>query len=144
MGAITKAMLEQHSIINSFLIDFEKTSEDESGRLKDKFDVFKWNLQKHVFTEENNIFIVANKKNPVEMRQLQNLLKDHKDIIAIISDLDDEISQGRKPEVSILSELLFAHEGREIKSFYPLLDNRLSDKKKKEILERAGEIFIGD
>lgn len=143
IGAITSAMLKQHRIVNGFLNDFEKVSEEEVSDMRTKFDLFRWNLEKHVFIEERNIFTVADKKNKVEMKQLQNLLKDHKDIIEIIDGMIKDILDGVKPNVSVLRELLFAHEQREVESFYPLLDNRLSVADKKNILEKISEINLG-
>ncbi|VVB82019.1 Hemerythrin HHE cation binding domain protein [uncultured archaeon] len=143
IGAITSAMLKQHRIVNGFLNDFEKVSEEEVSDMRTKFDLFRWNLEKHVFIEERNIFTVADKKNKVEMKQLQNLLKDHKDIIEIIDGMVKDILDGVKPNVSVLREILFAHEQREVESFYPLLDNRLSAADKKNILEKISEINLG-
>lgn len=77
------------------------------------------------------------------MKQLQNLLKDHKDIRGIIENLEDEITDGNRPNTEILRELLYAHEGREIDSFYPLLDNRLPAENKKKILEQIKDIKLG-
>ena len=142
MGLITLAMLRQHQIVNKLLLDFEKISKEDTYQIE-KFNLFKWNLNKHIFIEEENIFPVSDRNNKTEMRQLQNLLKDHKDIRGIIRNLDEEIADGRKPNTMFLRELLFAHEGREIESFYPLLDSRLSSEKKKEIVEKLKDIRLG-
>jgi len=141
MGEITLAMLNQHEIVNRILLDFEKISKEDTYQ-KVKFDLFKWNLNKHIFIEEENIFPVSDKSNPREMKQIQNLLKDHKDIKGIIRNLDEEIADGRKPNTAILRELLFQHEEREIESFYPRLDMRLSPERKKLILRQIKEVKL--
>ncbi len=141
MGEITLAMLRQHQIVNKLLLDFEKIPREDTYQIA-KFNLFKWNLNKHIFVEEENIFPVADKNNPIEMKQLQNLLKDHKDIKGIIKNLDEEIADRRKPNTAILRELLFAHEEREIKNFYPLLDTRLSNEKKRNILRQIREVKL--
>jgi hypothetical protein len=142
VGDITLAMLKQHGIVNKLLLDFEKIPKEDTYQ-NVKFNLFKWNLNKHMFVEEENIFTVADKNNQIEMKQLNNLIKDHRDIRGIIRNLDEEISDGRKPNTSILRELLFAHEGREIKSFYPLLDTRLPTERKNIILNQIKEVKLG-
>jgi len=137
---ITQAMLKQHSVINQFLLDFEKISDQDSVRLTRKFNEFSWLLSKHLFIEEENIFPVSDKNNKLELKQLQTLLNEHKDIRKIIENLDEEITFGRKPNTAILRELLFAHEEREISGFYPLLDSRLSEKQKKDIFDKLKDI----
>ena len=143
IGILTNAILEQHNIINQLLADFEKIGEEDNLSMKNLFNSFKWNLDKHMFIEEENFFPIANRSNKVEMTQLQNLLKDHKDIRKIISNFVEDVSEGAKPNVTILRELLFEHENREIKSFYPLLDARLSLQKKKEIIENLKDVRLG-
>lgn len=143
MGPITLLMLKHHGIINGFLGDFEKVSEDDPDELKGTFNIFKWNLEKHVFVEEKNIFTIADKTNKLEMMQLKNLLKDHKDIMVVVDNISEDINDGRKPNVKILRDILFAHEGREIENFYPLLDNRLSAEDKNDLVQRVNDIVLG-
>ncbi|MEK6913472.1 MAG: hemerythrin domain-containing protein [Nanoarchaeota archaeon] len=141
MGEITIAILKQHQIIDKNLIDFEKTPEGGQMMIK-LFETFRWNLNKHMFIEEENIFPVTDDTNNIEKKQLQNLIKDHRDLTEIIKNLSEDIANGRKPNTKILRELLFAHEAREIQSFYPLLDKRLSANTKNEILLKLKDVKI--
>ena len=142
MGILTKAILEQHAIINNLLMEFEQVKEDRISIIN-LFNSFKWNLDKHMFIEEQNFFPIANNNDRIEMAQLNNLMKDHRDIREIISNLAEDVSDGIKPNVVIFKELLLKHEEREIKSFYPLLDARLSLEKKKEIIDNLRDVKLG-
>jgi len=142
MGEITLAILKQHQIIDKNLIDLQKSSEEDIHKMIQLFETFRWNLNKHMFIEEENIFPLTDNANKVEMKQLQNLLKDHRDIVEIIKNLYVDIAEERKPNTRILRELLIAHEIREIQSFYPLLDKRLSPGRKKEILLKLKDVKI--
>jgi hemerythrin superfamily protein len=142
MESITRAMILHHKFINDILLEFEKIPEKNSNKLSETFSRFKWNLNKHMFVEEENIFPIANKKNPVEIKILNNLFKDHADIRTIIENLESEMSLGRKPNTMIFRELLFAHEGREVQGFYPLLDKRLSEKDKSAILMKIKDVKL--
>lgn len=141
-GPITLAMLKQHQIVDKLLLDFEKIPKDDTYWIE-KFNLFKWNWNKHMSLEEENIFPVVDRNNSIEMKELRNLLKDHRDIRGIIRNFDDEIADKRKPNTMFLRELLFQHEGREIHSFYPLLDLRLSPEQKKMILSQIKEVRLG-
>ena len=139
MGPITLAMLQHHAIVNRFLLDFER----KGSKSQKLFDLFRWNLQKHMFAEEMNIFPVTNRKSRTEMTEMENLMKDHRDIRGIVDSLEEDISAGEKADSSVLRELLFRHEGREIDSFYPKLDERLSADEKKALVERLKDITLG-
>ncbi|MEK6827471.1 MAG: hemerythrin domain-containing protein [Nanoarchaeota archaeon] len=143
IGPITLLMLQHHAVVNKFLSNFEKISEKDSWKMKDSFRIFKWNLEKHFFIEEANFFVVADKDNRTELSQLNNLLKDHKDLMIVLNNLNEDLDRGKKPVTGILKELLFAHERRETDSFYPMLDKRLSEKEKKEIIKKASDIILG-
>ena len=143
IGEITRLMLQHHAVVNKLLSNFEKIPDRSTPKAKDAFKIFKWNLEKHFFIEETNFFTAADKESSKEMSQLKNLLKDHKDLMVIIGNLNEDINEGRKVETTIFKELLFAHERRETDSFYPLLDQRLSEKDKKEIIKKTGEIVLG-
>jgi hypothetical protein len=142
IGEITIAILSQHRIIDQNLYDLDKTVEGDIISLKELFQTFQWNINKHMAVEEENLFTVADNTNHEEVRQLQNLMKDHKDLKEIIKNVAEEVEMERKPDTKILRELLSAHEGREINSFYPLLDKRLPVEKKKEILQGLEDVKL--
>jgi hypothetical protein len=135
---ITLAMIHHHNIINRFLSNFEK----DGSRSINLFDIFKWNLEKHFFAEEINIFPVT-KNNKKEMNEVNNLLKDHRDLREIVDNISEDLESREKADVKILREIMFAHERREIESFYPKLDERLSADEKKELVKRLRDIVLG-
>jgi hypothetical protein len=142
MGGITIAILNQHKIIDKNLYDFENTSLDNIPNIKRLFEAFNHNISKHFLVEEENLFTVSDNTNHEEVRQLQNLMKDHKDLREIIKNVAEEVEMERKPDTRILKELLSAHEAREINSFYPLLDQRISPEKKQEIIRSLEDVRI--
>jgi hemerythrin-like domain-containing protein len=138
VGPITLIMIKHHAKINQLLIDFEKTP-DKDLEYRRVFEKFRKKLDKHFFIEEINIFPVSDSRNPKEALKLKNLVKDHQDLREIVRGMEEEIADGRKPEITILRELLYAHEGREVEGFYPLLDERLPIKEKKDIVDEINE-----
>ena len=139
IGPITLVMIKHHVKINKILIDFEKISNREISEFKRVFEKFRKKIEKHFFIEERNVFPVSDKNNAREVLQLENLLKDHRDLKEIIREMENDIINEKKPKTNILRELLFAHEQREVESFYPLLDNRLLEQNKKKIVDSINE-----
>lgn len=135
---ITMAMIQHHNIINHLLSNFEK----DGSKSIDLFNLFKWNLNKHFFAEEINIFPVT-RNNKKEMTEVNNLLKDHKDLREIVDGMGDDLENKEKADVKILRELMFGHERREVESFYPKLDEMLSADEKKELVKRLKDITLG-
>lgn len=135
IGPITLIMIKHHAKINQLLIDFENSSDRNASEFKPIFEKFRKKTEKHFFIEELNIFPVSDANNPKEVLKLKNLIKDHKDLREIMRGMEEDLLDGRKPKTNILRELLFAHEVREVEGFYPLLDTRLPDKNKKEIVD---------
>jgi len=142
LGPITTLMLKHHAIVNKSLSEFEAVSDKNSIDAKDTFDIFRWNIAKHMSIEEKNIFSVVDKTNKKEYKELQNLLKDHEDLRAIVTNIYEDVIQRRNPNVKILRELLYAHEAREVESFYPKLDARLSEEEKNEIVQEVNDVKL--
>lgn len=142
LGPITMAMLKHHRIINKMLDNFEKILA-KAKKSADVFDIFRKNLEKHFFIEEVNVFPVTDRTNNAEFLQFQNLLRDHKDLREVVKNIYEEIVDEGESNVKILKELLFAHERREIESFYPRFDKRLSKEEQKEILKKVNETKLG-
>ena len=139
VGPITFLMIKHHEKINKILLDFEKVSDRDFSELKRTFEKFRKKVDLHFFIEELNIFPVSDSRNPREILRLKNLVKDHRDLRNVVREMENEISEARKPKTNILRELLYAHEEREVDGFYPLLDERLPENAKKNIVREINE-----
>ena len=143
MKEITKEMIAQHQLVNRILLDFEKTSKEDTDMMIEIFNLFKDNWTKHMLLEEAHIFPVTDKSNPIETKELNLLLKDHKDLKEIIINFEEDINSGTKPDTKVFREMLVSHEQREVQSFYPLLDKRLSVNVKQKILNDIKNVKLG-
>jgi iron-sulfur cluster repair protein YtfE (RIC family) len=126
-------MLREHGKINSLLIEYER-----DPNLK-KFNDFKWILEKHLFVEEKVIFEIYNNSSDQEIGELNQLVKEHKDMLWLLSGIED--NEENSSRISILKKILPAHARFEDEIFYPRLDEELDEEKKKLIIERCSEIF---
>jgi hypothetical protein len=139
--AISQLMKEEHKKINEMLQDFEKSETKDYKESKNLFEKFKWNLDKHFFIEEKVIFHIYNLSSEEENFDIINLLKDHKDIMWLISKVEESLNKNIKPEVIELKKLLIAHAALEDQIFYPRLDKELNEEEKALIIGRFDEII---
>jgi len=134
MKSITEIMMQEHGKIDAMIEELEK---DLS---KEKFDKFKWNLEKHFFVEEKVIFSVASQE---DSEDAFKILKEHKDILFQVKKIEQALSQNLKPDLSGIKKELIDHADFEDKMFYPKLDEDLSEDLKNVVRDRAGEIIRG-
>ena len=57
METISQVMMRDHDKIVSLLNDFGNCIDLDKQILKKAFEIFRWELEKHLFTEEKVIFI---------------------------------------------------------------------------------------
>lgn len=142
IGSITQLMIAQHALINEKLQKLNKTPQEQTKKLEKIFLDFKWNLQKHIFNEETNIFTIINHKDKLEVTQVKKLLEEHQKITLAVEEMASQINLNKKPSAKKLLEILSPHEQREVQILYPKLDERLSEEQKREVLNYSNEIKI--
>jgi iron-sulfur cluster repair protein YtfE (RIC family) len=99
-------------------------------------------LEKHFFIEEKIIFSVYNSSEG-ERDDLNELVKEHKEIIWEIKKIRENLDRGVKPNVERLKRGLIGHSRFEDEVFYPRLDDELSENEKELIFDRVDEVIRG-
>jgi hemerythrin-like domain-containing protein len=134
-------MKEEHVRINSLLekvtleiTDYEKT--------KANFSKFKWNLEKHLFTEERAIFSMFSSVSGAETNDIFHLLSDHSKIMNLVKHLDKQLRNKIQPRLNPLQNLISSHERFEDSHFYPKLEEDLTSSQKQEIISRISEVLV--
>jgi len=140
--SIQSIMDEEHKRILDLLLKFEKEKHNEEKR-DEIFQKFKWSLEKHFFLEEKAIFSVYGSITGQEVSDIFELMEEHGTIIEMIKGLEQVISSGKDPNISLLRETLEKHSDFEDSTFYPRMDRELSQEQKQEIADRAKEILRG-
>ncbi len=141
MQEITYIMLKEHAKIDSILIDFENSLSSNLKEKKSAINNLKWNLDKHFFIEEKVIFQIFSKLKEDDSRDVIELLKQHKDILWLIKNIQNSLNSNLKPNIKELKNILRIHIKLENNVFYPNLDKKLDEKSKQIILERVEEKF---
>lgn len=143
-------MIEDHKKIGNLISSFNRkilsTKENNSLNFKELLNDFfkiKWNLEKHIFTEEKVIINEYQAKiNYEEDNDVKHIQKEHKEIIELLLEIEEDLQSNQIPSLNDLIELIKEHEKNEENYFYPKLDEKLDIENKKLILSRCSEIII--
>jgi len=139
---ILSRMIDDHSIIEKLMDDFEKDIDKDYELLKKSFTKFEWKLEKHIFTEEKVIFTNYNPEDVTEgYRMLPELTKQHNYILNQLSNWRKELVNKKKIEgFYTFKKVLVNHKIFEENEVYPKLDQSLTESDKKLIIDRLNEI----
>lgn len=141
MQSIKEFMLKEHIKIDKLLEDFENSLNKGLEDSKSKFNILKWNLEKHIFVEEKVIFSIYNKAKENEIEDIINLLKEHKNIEWSLNKIEESLKTNLKPQILELKKTLKSHVGIENNVFYPKLDKELNEKDRQLILQRIVDVI---
>ena len=119
--SITEVMRKHHDKIEGMLNTFENKKDIDS------FSNLKWEVEKHMFTEEKAIFSIH-----LDTAEVSGLLEEHKDMMKLLTGEDTDTKTFRK--------LLTKHKDFEEAVIYPKLDKELDERKKELLIERIGHI----
>jgi len=139
---LTDLMTGEHQRIQDMLEKITLMTKDDPSKVAQSFSAFKWNMEKHLMIEEKAIFRIEDLSG-MELNDAFRLMQEHGMIISLIKKIEKDIEQRDFSGMSKLLELLDEHYNFENEVFYPNLDKKLSDDRKKEILERVDEILRG-
>ena len=145
LETISQVMLRDHKKIVKLLDDFKNCLDIDKETLKKVFDIFKWELEKHIFTEEKVIFIFyepVDKDEGYEM--IPQLMIDHKKIYNSLKGIEKSINLDKTCNFQDFEELLIKHKQYEENFLYPTLDKELDETTKEMIIQRLGEIKLDD
>jgi len=143
--SVCSIMLKEHDKIKNILEEFEKqNNQNNLFNAREVFEKFKWNLEKHFFIEEKIIFNVYQIESQEDDEDIETLLKDHKDILFLIKNIEESLSKDKilLSEPAELKQIIDAHVIFENESFYPRLDEELTEEQKQMIIERTEEETI--
>ena len=139
--AILQLMVADHAKILKLLNEVEKSLGKDVTESLSAFNTFEWELEKHMFTEEKAIFTSYAPTNIYEgYKIVPELMKQHTRLSEYLKEMRDAIMWQKPTPYQDLKTLLLSHKTFEEVSFYPLLDQDLSDAQKNEIISRIKQM----
>jgi hemerythrin-like domain-containing protein len=140
--SILELMIKDHKKIENLINRLEDETKNDFESMKKAFINFEWELEKHIFTEEKAIFTSYSPDDVVEgYKMLPELTKQHNYIVNRLNNWREDIRKKRKlTDMYSFKEFLTRHRNFEEEKVYPNLDQSLSEKDKKHIVNRINEI----
>ena len=138
---ITKIMIQDHSKIAELLFKFNEIEKINHLAREVAFDLFKWELEKHFFTEDRAIFLYYQPKDEFDKKEIQALHDEHAVILKKFDELEKSIKSKKNLNIEDFGKLLHKHRKHEDAIIYPKLDQYLDEKVKKIIINRINHEF---
>jgi len=139
---IFKEMVKNHNKIEELLNSLENKNNNNFDSMRDAFNKFEWELEKHIFTEEKAIFTSYNPDNITEgYKMLPELTKQHNYILNRLNNWRKDIqNKSMISDIYSFKVYLIRHKNFEEEKVYPKLDQSLSGDEKRHIMSKINEI----
>ena len=142
---ISLVMARDHDKIKKLLNDFDKCTTLDKETLKKAFEIFKWELEKHLFTEEKVIFTLYKPEDYEEgYKMVPQLIRDHDNIYKQLKIIDKSINLEKQCNFQELKEIITKHKNFEDEHVYPIFDQELDKTTKEMMIKRIQEIELSD
>ncbi len=141
--SLTDLMLTEHARIEEMLDEVNLATYEDNQKISEALNKFKWNLEKHFVMEEKAIFQMLNAISGMDVNDTFKLMSEHGQILSLLKKIEEDIKSKDYSQIQVLMSQLEEHSDFENQTFYPNLDKKLSDDRKKEIVERVNEILKG-
>ena len=142
---VSVIMARDHDKIKKLLNGFDKFINLDKQTLKKAFEIFKWELEKHLFTEEKVIFTLYNPKDEKEgYKMVPQLMQDHDKIYNKLKEMEKCINSNKQCNFQELKEIISKHKNFEDEQVYPIFDQELDNTTKEMMIKRIKEIKLSD
>lgn len=139
MNEITAFMSKDHKVIDEIFRRFQNGKNSDYNRIKRLFSDFKINLQRHIVWEEEILFPLFESRTEMASSGPTAVMRmEHKQIKELLEEIHDNINRDKQTDEleRDLMETLTFHSHKEENILYPLIDDSVSEKEKKEAITK--------
>ncbi len=141
-NTILNLMIDHHALIEVYLSIVQNKLDEKPETVKEAFDNFKWQLEKHFFFEERSIFPSYKAGNVKIVGLIEEIISEHIMILQKTVALQEQLNKGEAIEVSDLQKTVTVHREKEEKELYPLLDEEFTPYQKETTAKKIGAIVM--
>lgn len=135
-NSILNLMLDQHALIEALFFVFK---DDETERsLKD----FSWEIKKHFFIEEGAIFDFLAWNDSQIAETIKRLKEEHIEMLNMLAKMAYVLPKTSAEDLDKFYEILKGHRETEEEELYPVLDKRLTEGQKEQVVNRINQVLI--
>ena len=133
---VSDLMIQNHGYIKRLFEKFKRNLKKNNGRVFESFDIFKWEMEKHLLIEEKAIFNFYYSDDSENYEVTLDLIKQHKIILGMLKIIEEDLRNKSAVNILEFEKLWTKHKRFEDEIFYPELDRKLNNHEKKDIAER--------
>ena len=133
---VSDLMIQNHEYIKRLFEKFKRNLKKNNGRVFESFDIFKWEMEKHLLIEERSVFGFYYSDDGEDYEITLDLIKQHKVILEMLKVIEEDLRNKRVANILEFEKLWTKHKRFEDEIFYPELDRKLNNHEKKDIAER--------
>jgi len=126
-----------HKRLDALFVNFQTNKKAHPAQARDFFREFKLGLERHIGWEEDILFPVFEKVTGMQSGGPTTVMRhDHQEIKAALESVHECVLSGKFDSDSaekLLLELLGAHNWKEEKILYPIIDNMTTEEDRNEI-----------
>lgn len=141
-NSILNLMISHHGLLEALLTVFNDNLGINAERTAEDLDDFKWELEKHIFTEEKVMFKFCKQEGSETCELVNKLEQEHIAMLKTLDGLKDNLPVKNEKDIAEFQKFMINHRETEEKDIYPKLDQELSEATKEEIIARINEISI--
>jgi len=133
---VSDLMIQNHEYIKRLFEKFKRNLKKNNGRVFESFDIFKWEMEKHLLIEERSVFGFYYSDDGEDYEITLDLIKQHKVILEMLKIIEEDLRNKSAVNILEFEKLWTKHKRFEDEIFYPELDRKLNNHEKKDIAER--------
>ena len=133
---VSDLMIQNHGYIKRLFEKFKRNLKKNNGRVFESFDIFKWEMEKHLLIEERSVFGFYYSDDGEDYEITLDLIKQHKVILEMLKIIEEDLRNKSAVNILEFEKLWTKHKRFEDEIFYPELDRKLNNHEKKDIAER--------
>jgi len=139
-NTILELMIGHHALIEVLLTTLRDSLSQKVEFIEKSLGEFRWEFEKHIFVEETVVFKLCDVPGSETCEIVQELVKEHDKMSEMLNDMEEDLTEGKKVDVSEFQKLLTSHREIEEKDLYPELDRELDKAQKESVIARINEI----
>ena len=132
---ILNLMVDQHALLEALFFVFKDDKTENS------LNEFSWELRKHFFVEEEVIFNFLAWNDSSISDVIKQLKEEHIEMLNLVAKMKENLAIAEKQTENFYN-ILKGHREMEEKELYPVLDTRLTDGQKEQIVDRINQVLI--
>lgn len=122
---ISDLMIKDHVKLVRLLEHMKEVPSNNVEQMLDRFNTFKWELERHFTTEEKVIFVCYEPQDELDKNIIPDILKQHDTILKNLKSLENDLKSNKTTNITEFERILMKHKDYEDDVLYPKFDREM-------------------